>query len=244
MRGRRVIKRFKIFTVKRVIILSVILAILLISVVGRYFSPTMMSYAEKKATFHASFIINNAIRDQVVPNIDTSRVIVLQKRDDGTVTSVGIDVYQVNNILAKMTAQIQEELTDIEKDETNVLNSMEIPIGVIFRNPVLDQMGPKIKVKMNFVGTVHTDIETRLEHYGINNTLIQINVKTTIRMQLIIPFHEKEFTVTTSTPLIMEVIQGEVPRYYYLGGSTANPNPPYDSQNNPEISQSDILPTE
>lgn len=218
-------KKFKFKKATFIFFLSVILFFVLARI---YFQPPVMVYAKQKSYLYASILINDAINDQIVPFIDTNKIITMETKSNGYVSSVVVDVFQVNLLLSKMTKQIQQELLNIEKNPASELNQLKIPLGVMFDNPLLYNMGPNIKVNLRIVGSVNTDIASSVKPYGINNTLIEVVIKTKVRFQVMIPFQKSTIEVVTNTPLLIKVVQGDIPHYYYTGGNGNFSNPPRD----------------
>lgn len=199
-----------------------------------------MVYAKQKSSFYASTLINDAISSQIVPNIDTNKIVTMETKSNGYVSSVVVDVYQVNFLLSKMTKQIQEQLLILENDPNSELNNLKIPMGVIFDNPILYNLGPNVNIRLKLAGTVTTDIVSNVKPYGINNTLIEIVIKTKVKFQVMVPFQKGEIEVVTNTPLLIKVVQGDIPHYYYTGGNGNFSNPPRDDSS-PSAPDSSLL---
>lgn len=199
--------------IKRRVLLAVsFLIILLFFVTRSYFSETVRSYAINKAKLQMSILINEAVSKEVVPNINTENLFFFKTNDKGHVTNVVVDVYQINNVIAKMTADIQNKLQPRLLEE-----NLQLPLGVIVNHPLFNNLGPKVNIKIKMVGSVNTDIVTRTVPYGINNSLMEVLIKTKITFLVMMPFYEEEVTMETFTPLVIKMIQGEVPQYYYNG---------------------------
>lgn len=234
-RKRRKYKRYKY------LLFVVLIFLLFWQATKLYFQPTVIGYAKQKSIFYSSIVINNAIRDQVLNEMDVNKIVVLETQSSGHVTSVQVDTYEANKILAKVTEQIQNEIIAIENDENNDLRNLEIPLGVIFDNPYLSKYGPKLSVDLIPVGSIRTDIVSTVEPYGINNSLIEVNLETRVIFQVIIPFQKDEIEVVTHTPILVKIIHGEVPRYYYRGGGTyplsPNNDDGYIDQETPNIEE-------
>jgi len=47
-----------------------------------------------------------------------------------------------------------------------------------------------------------------------------------------IPFQQGVIEVVTHTPLVIKIVQGAVPHYYYSGGTGSFSNPPRDESGN------------
>ena len=82
-------------------------------------------------------------------------------------------------------------------------------------NIILSNIGPKIPVKLNMVGDILTDIETKVTDYGINNVVIEVIVKVEVYEQVILPFGAKKVTINTDIPIALKLIQGEIPSYFF-----------------------------
>ncbi len=222
-------RKVKIITLPKFILFLVIIFLLFLVVSKTYFRSPLLVYAKQKSFFYASVIINDAISNQVVPNIDTNKIINMETKSNGYVTSVVVDVYQVNLLISKMTKEIQDQLLIYQNDKDNELNKLHIPLGVMFNNPMFNNVGPKINIQLTIIGSVVSDIVSSVKPYGINNSLIEVVIKTRVKFQVAIPYQKDEIIVETNTPLLIKVIQGSVPHYYYTGGNGYFSNPPTDT---------------
>lgn len=77
---------------------------------------------------------------------------------------------------------------------------------------------------------------TEVKTYGINNALLEILLKVTVNMYVGLPFKSEEVTVTVSSPLVLKMITGDIPQYYYIGSSLTSPLSPFtnESGKNPQ----------
>ncbi|QVK18750.1 sporulation protein YunB [Mycoplasmatota bacterium] len=227
-------RRRRKFTVNKVILFLVLIFLLFMVLSKMYYRSPLIVYAKQKSYYYASVLINDSISNQIVPNIDTSKIINMETKSNGYVTSVIVDVYQINMLISKMTKQIQDQLLIYQKDSNHELNHLSIPIGVMFDNPIMNNIGPELNIKLKIIGSVYTDIVSSVKPYGINNSLIEVVIKTKVRFQVAIPFQKDEIEVETNTPLLIKIIQGSVPHYYYTGGNGNFSNPPKDDNPQPD----------
>lgn len=217
-------RRKKFFTLKRKILLYTILVIgSMFTVTRLYFRGPVAYYATNKAKMYIGMIVNDAISKEVVPNINDNEIILLQSKSSGHVTSVMINVYQINHVLSKMTADIQQRINREMFEE-----ELKMPAGVMFNHPLLSDVGPDIAIKMRLIGNIKTDVVTRTQPYGINNSLMEVMIKTTVSFVVLIPFQQEEIIVDTYTPLFIKIIQGQVPQYYYSSNNGNFITPPRD----------------
>lgn len=190
--------------------ISILFFILSFFITRAYFSEAVQMYTANRAKLQVSILINDAISKEVVPNIVTEDLMIFRTNTDGHVTDVIIDVYQINNVTTKMAKDIQQSLKREVMEE-----HLRMPIGALTGHPMWSNLGPKIDIEIQMLGNVMTDIVTKTEPYGINNTLMKVMIKTEVQVLVLIPFQRQVITVTNYTPLVIKMIQGEVPQYYY-----------------------------
>ena len=59
-----------------------------------------------------------------------------------------------------------------------------------------------------------------MKSYGINNALFELYLKVDIEVDTVIPLRKDEINFTTNILLASQIIQGEIPYYYYSGNGT------------------------
>lgn len=214
-------------------VMLIIFIILVFKVIDKKVTPVFMGYAEAKATKIATLIITQAVNDKIFEVMDVEELIVTNKNTNGTVKEININPITVNKLLNMITNYVQEYLEKLEEgdiDSLGVSDSVfsnydihklkegiiyEIPSGAVFNNTLLSNLGPKIPVRISLVGDVISDIETNISDYGINNALVEVIVRVDVSIKVILPFASKTVSVTTNIPIVMKIIEGEVPHYYY-----------------------------
>lgn len=226
----KVSKKDKIALVILFIIVSVIFCI---NLIGKKITPILMTYAEKKAKSIATIMITEAVNNNVFKDMSKDDLFIETKDSNGKIVSTDFNPVVVNTVLNKITIYVQNYLEQLESggiDElelsSTILSSYdldklkkgiiyEIPSGIVFDNSLISNLGPKIPVRINLNGDVVTDIKTEVESYGINNALIKVSVNIKVYMQVIIPFKTKEIVVEANIPVVMKLVEGNVPSYYY-----------------------------
>lgn len=218
--------------------LIIITVIFLINIIGKKITPILMTYAEKKAKSIATIMITEAVNNNVFKDMNKEDLFIEKKDSSGNNVFTDFNPVIVNTVLNKITIYVQNYLEQLESggiDElelsSTILSSYdleklkkgiiyEIPSGIVFNNSLISNLGPKIPVKINLNGDVVTDIKTDVESYGINNALVKVSANVKVYMQVIIPFKTKEIVVSTNIPIVMKLINGTVPSYYYPFSST------------------------
>ena len=209
MKTKKVIFFIKLFT-------YILVILLVINFISGYFSERVKLYVKQKATTHSSLIIANAINDEVLPNINLSNLIQTVASDNEKIDSIYINTYQVNEILSKTIKSITNQLNNLESED---LNKLGLPLGIIISDVLFYEMGPTINIKIYPVGAVVADVKSVIEEYGINNSIFRLEIEVKVSFAVIIPLQKEEVDVTTSIPIVVQIIQGEVPRFYFNNGS-------------------------
>lgn len=205
MRVKRAFKYIKI-----ILIISFIL--FLLNFISNYFSRRVDVYVAQKARLEVSKIISETISASVLPYIDLDNLIKMVG-EDSEINSIYINTYQINEIMAKASLAIQNELNKIENDEQ--LNNLVVPFSIILGDFLLYEYGPDIYINIYPVGSALCDVVTTFNDYGINNTLLEISIIVDITLATVIPLQKQIIDVRTRIPIVVQVIQGKVPTYYY-----------------------------
>ena len=230
----------KKFTFKRLkfvdkLIITFILLVISVIFVFKYISstvtPVLMGYAEVEARKFINVIINKAISESGISNMDE---LVIINEKDGVINTLDFDVSVVNDMLVKIGDSIEESMHLLEEgkltgivgfsDETLKRGIIyELPSGLFLKDDIISNIGPKIPVKVDMRGSIDSNVSTKLTNYGINNVLVEISINISLEEQILLPFTLKTITVENSVPIVLKIIEGNVPKYYSNGMNSNSP---------------------
>ncbi len=224
------------------IIFVLIILILIFNFINKKASPIIMNYAQMEAKKLSSIIINKAISKHITEKVAGDELFTITKEDNGEIRLVDFNTPLINKFLTETTNSVQMNLRNIEKGDIDALEFSdsvlttydkddlekgiiyEVSTGVIFGNPLLANVGPKIPVKINLIGDATSYVSTELKNYGINNALIEVYVNLQISEKIILPFYDKVINVKTKAPVAIKVVTGTVPKYYSNGLNQSTPS--------------------
>lgn len=227
-------KNFLIFIIIG-LILGVIFSFLYIN---KKVTPLFLSLAKSETEKLATLIINDAVGKQVADDLKTDNLFEINKDNNGIITSIDFNSNIVNKFLTTITTSVELNLKYLEEGRIDLLNLPDsilvsydkddlekgiiyrIPSGAIFNNTILSNLGPKIPVKLNLIGSITSNIKTKTTNYGINNALIEVYVNLSVTLEVILPYTKQKTTVKTDIPIALKMVQGIVPEYY--SGSNSN----------------------
>lgn len=218
-----------------ILILVLIFTFWIIHLFNKKATPILLNYAELETKKIATIIINRAVSKQIASEISLDELIITHKNSDNEIQSVDFNPYLVNKVLNSVTNTIQLNLKWLEEGKVDMIELpesvtidydedkfkkgiiYEIPVGAITKNSFFSNLGPKIPVKLNLIGSVECGINTKVKDYGINNVVLEVSVNAKVSEQVALPFTSKIINISTDIPVAMKIIEGKVPNYYSNG---------------------------
>lgn len=185
---------------------------LIINLLSAYFSERVRLYVRQKAILQISDIIATTIQTEVLPTIDTENLIILNTSDTKKVESIYINTYQINKIVADTARSVTNKMKEIDQNQDLV--NLTLPMGDLISDVLFNDLGPDIEITVRPIGSATVDVITGYEHYGINNSLFTVSIQVKAMFSTLIPLRKDEVEIISKIPIVVQVIQGEVPRYY------------------------------
>jgi len=230
-------KKFdKINTVIVVIILMFLSIMIVLGYLNSKLSPLLLDFAELETAKLANLIINRAVTKQIANGIDIDKLFSTIQNKDGEIQTIDFNPTIVNKVLNMTTNAVHTSLKAVEQGNIDMIEVpddiiveydkgklkkgivFEIPLGTVSGNAFLSNLGPKIPVKLNLIGSVASNINTKISQYGINNALIEVYVKIEVTEKINLPLASKNVTVSSDIPIAMKIVQGKIPEYYNSSG--------------------------
>ena len=230
----------KINTIIIVIILLFLSIIMALGYLNNKLSPTLLDFAELETSKLANLIINRAVTKQIANGIDIDKLFSMVQNNAGEIQTIDFNPTIVNKVLNMTTNAVHTSLKAVEQGNIDMIELpddilieydkkklkrgivFEIPLGAVTGNAFLSNLGPKVPVKLNLIGSVASNINTKISQYGINNALIEVFVKIEVTEKVNLPLSSKSITVSSDIPIAMKIVQGKIPEYYSSNGLSQN----------------------
>lgn len=241
--------RRHILLVTTIIFLTII--ILSLWMIDRGIRPALMSIAEEKTIEFATRTINSAVKS--TENISFDDLVEINMDNNGNVATLGWNSESVNRALRSATERAEYFLYGMNKGEQIDVDDpdlkpiefgdtvgdlaakdptvVEIPIGLATGNTILANLGPKIPVHFEIVGSLRSDVVHEIKEFGVNAALVEIYIPVTVSIQIVIPFSTSTAEVETRVFIDSRVIMGDVPDFYNAGGTNGGPTISIPKQN-------------
>ncbi len=202
-------------------LLIIIISIFLITILQKKVMPIYLNYAEGEMESLIVSIINKSVSDTFANEFNNQELFYV-KKDESKTMIVDFDPIILNKIMGTIAINISDIVKKLSEKDKSILekyhideNIFYIPTGIIFNNIFLNNLGPKIPIKMELVSMVNPTIETKVSEYGINNSLIEIFIKVVSHIRMILPTASKMIEISVLVPVSVSIIQGNIPEYYF-----------------------------
>ncbi len=231
MKLKRRIQNKKGNAILVIIIFLIISIIYVLKIFNERALPIFLNYSEIEVNRIASLVINNSLINEIGTKVVFDDLFIVKEDKNGNIVSMDVNSKKANELLIEASKLLEQNLKyletgEIDKLKVNGLNInsnkkgiiYELPSGVIFNNVFLNNLLPKIPVRLNLIGTIFCKLTTDVESYGINNAIFRVNITATTTVKVVLPFTNKNVALEATIPIIIKIIEGDVPNYYF-GGS-------------------------
>jgi len=171
-------------------------------------SPILIRYSKIKSKKIAVDIISKNVSSDVVKILEKEELFIIERDNQGNIETIDYNSKVVNIILSETSDRVVRNFNNLKEINNGVI--ARIPIGIISNNIFIENLGPKIPVKIVLDGNVLTSLDTKVKEYGINSALIEVSVKIEANIDVIIPFKTTEIKVINKVPISLKIAKGNV----------------------------------
>ena len=177
--------------------------------------PLLESLASTRVSSTVNRIIFEAV-NEAIQNGDISyeRLISLEKDSEGKITAVHSNMAAFNRLQAQILDIILAKIDQVSARE------LSIPIGTLTGSALLAGRGPRIRVRMESVGSSTARFNNQFESAGINQTKHQIILEVEVSVAILLPGFTTATKVSTAVTVAETVIVGAVPDTYTYFSTT------------------------
>lgn len=218
------------------LLISVIIAtVIFLNILNKRAIPILANYMEVQTKRMGIEVLRNTGSEELNKLLKNNKYYEIVKNNDGEIESINFDTTILNEALIIVSKNVRKKLNELEEGKNlpsemfyNNLNKKiknkivyMVPIGIVFNNAFLYNLGPKIPVKIEYSGNVGLDVKTSVKAYGVNSALIEVYVYVEVTQRTILPFTSKDTKLTSKIPIVLKVVKGSVSNYI------SNNNPSY-----------------
>ena len=228
-------KRYSKLKNKRSIKLSYIVWIVLFLIAIN--TMILLNNFNEKVNPKLEEVVNMDI-DKMIENIITEyslkedyntikNILLIDKNKDGEIINIDYDLQSLYNFSSHITDELKNDLYNLQNGKTSseyydeYLSSngkdsfiLTVPYGIASNNIFFSSLGPKIPVKVKFIGSILTGVKSKVTSYGINNSLIEVFTTVNISTLVITPVAKKRINRSYEILAASKIIEGSVPEIY------------------------------
>jgi sporulation protein YunB len=211
------------------VLLFIIGILFVLWLINRNIQPVILNFADAQTNKIASMVLQKAISKEITENLDIKDIMITDKGEGGSTT---FNAEVINKVLAEVTDLAEENLNqaeagnlrqleemsgidiDVERTEQGEGIAYTIPLGQITNNAILGNLGPRIPIRFHAIGDVTSNVETKVEPFGINSAYVEVYIELEVNVQVIVPFAADTTVVKQTLPVAMGLVHGAVPEYY------------------------------
>lgn len=183
----------------------------------------LMHIAKMRVKQKATEAINRAISEQISRHARLDALINWRTDASGQISGFMLNYAEHMKIAGETVHIVQTALQELERMPEH------IPLGRALDSAILSSFGPDVPIRFEPVGAVKVELNTRQQDAGINMLLVEVFIRVTAEVMIIVPFDTEPEQVETEIPISYVLVVGDVPMYYFdakgnpAGGSTPLP---------------------
>lgn len=203
-------------------------SIILLSIIIYFYTlnikltPIIIKYSNNKIKRLGIEVLRSVGLNEVNELIKNNELYTINKNNKEEIESITFNTSLLNEALLKIAKNSRKRLKEIELEQnfpeefylrtkSNKLRKgiiFEVPLGLASNNIFFNSFGPKIPIRVNYLGNVSLDVKSRVTNYGINNALVEIYIYIEVMQEVVIPFQIKEDIISSEIPIIIQVVKG------------------------------------
>lgn len=201
MKKRRKKNHILLVTISTALVITIIFISLFLKI-----RPILLAYSKNTAKSIMLNAANEAVINTIADyNISYDKIARLSRNSTGEVTSVEIDVAQINVFKSAISSEISDTIS--KNREFN----LKIPIGTLTGNDYLVGLGPSLPFNMKMSEVAIVDFRSEFVAAGINNVLHRIIIEINLNANILMVGATDNFSVTTTAIAAQTVIIGVTP---------------------------------
>ena len=183
-------------------------SILLLYYISNKVLPNLLIYSENIVKEEGINLVSKNITNNIIKILDKEELFYIEKDNEGNIESIDYNTKVVNKIISESSLTVENNFKNFQKKKDNIVT--EVPIFASTNNIFLENLGPKIPIKLRLDGNVITSLETDVKEYGFNSALIEISIKVEANTEVVLPFNTKKEKIVNVIPISIKIVQGNV----------------------------------
>ena len=207
-------KNSKLFLI---LFLIIIFSIGIITLIGNKASNKITKYVRVNLEKEIYNYIFNTFSRKIMNNEDLKNTLVINYNREGEIISIDYDFAKCYNMLGKSIKILHDnaDKINIKKDNYDQnKNILFVYLGNLSDNYYLQELGPRIPIKVNILNNIKMSFSTKVSAYGINTILLELYLNIITETSFVGPIKMEQFNNSYKLIVSSTVLNGKIPQYY------------------------------
>jgi len=191
--------------------------------------PILMRIAQTRVEQIANRAVNDAITKKIAQNTDFKDLVQFEMDDQGKIRAALFNYAEFARIVGETTARVEDTISNLDK----VVEP--IKLGAAFNSAIFADVGPSIPITIVPIGHAEVIPKTTYQNAGINVVVMTVVIEIKAQVEVVIPFTQEPYSITSQVPIAQTQIFGEVPQFYYDNSGNFTGTDSSKTQNVPPI---------
>lgn len=226
---RRIVKRKKLKLSTKLLLIIGLIIFFTYFLLSKYYTsvnPKIIEASRLKLNKMTNQFLSSNVGYGILKDVGMEEILNITQNSVGEILYVDFNLEKSYEILDLITKNLTNSINmletgkiDLDTYDKNLKNNhnglmLELPLFIASNDALLANLGPKIYVQVNFVGSILTNIKSKVTNYGMNNALLELYVTIKITEELISPVTKKEEKFLYDVLIAAKVINGRVPTFF------------------------------
>lgn len=181
-----------------------------------FFTCFFINFYNKKVALkldsYANQLVKEELQKKIIKNINNvysnslNDLLIMHLNSNNEILFIDYNLKKSYEILNKYVNNLS---SDIKQSNIIIIPFFAANDSLLFAN-----LGPKIRIKYDFINSVIANIHTKVTNYGINNALLEIYLHLEINYLITIPINTQKYKEEYDLLLTSKVVSGKVPSIY------------------------------
>ena len=168
--------------------------------------PNVLIKSESMVQAKAEDIINTTSMNIFNEKFNYGEMIIINKDNEGNINLIQANTVRLNELSSRISLKCNEELQKMGEV------GIDVPVGWLTEKSIFYNLGPKINVKVEPIGNISINYESKFESAGINQTRHKIYLNISVTVRTIVPLHSQEIEVKCEVPVAETIVVGKIPQ--------------------------------
>lgn len=211
---RRVILKNYIFIYLVIIFIEVFYSI---DKIGLMISPKMINIIKNNISYYDNILIEEYLDTKELRDSYIEELITIDKNSKEEIVNIDINTSKSYILLNKIVNNLKNSNSTYRdmyaKNKKNYI-VLRYPIGLISNNILINNLGYRIPIRLEFNSNILTGIKSKVTNYGLNNALIEVYLRVKFTSNVVYFSLDDRVDNEYEILLASKMIMGRVPEMF------------------------------